>query len=227
MKQGSIACRRRRCALRRRHLGEVGSRAARLRSFGDGTRNEKRPRSASGFAAGAPRAQSCLRCVERRSARLKAAAIPEAAATAAAAFASLIAVPAKHRPVATRFKRDSRGLATTRTNHGCTLRRSGTVTGATTTLIVLLRLPAGLATLRRGITALLKERLIRRCERKVLPAIAACKLNISGHGCPRGDCTAQSSICVKSYKNRRKFLIKKCLCGFTAISIRCGRFERT
>jgi hypothetical protein len=32
-----------------------------------------------------------------------------------------------------------------------------------------------------------------------LPAIAARKLNISGHGSPRGDCTAQCVVCVQGF----------------------------
>jgi hypothetical protein len=58
-------------------------------------------------------------------------------------------------------------------------------------------LTASLATLRGRITAFLEERLISSGEGKVLPAIAARKLNISGHGSPRGDCTVQSVICVQ------------------------------
>jgi hypothetical protein len=59
---------------------------------------------------------------------------------------------------------------------------------------VFLCLTASLATLWGRITAFLEERLISSGEGKVLPAIAARKLNISGHGSPRGDCTVQSVI---------------------------------
>jgi hypothetical protein len=74
---------------------------------------------------------------------------------------------------------------------------SRTVTGAAPPLVVLLCLSARLATFGGRITTFLKERLIGSGEGKVLPAIAACKLNISGHGSPRGDCTA---ILVFVYK---------------------------
>jgi hypothetical protein len=61
-------------------------------------------------------------------------------------------------------------------------------------LILLLCLTASLATLRGRITAFLKERLISSGEGKVLPAVAARKLNISGHGSPRG--RLYSPICI-------------------------------
>jgi hypothetical protein len=95
------------------------------------------------------------------------------AATAAAAFASLVAVPAKHRAIATRLKRHCCRLAATRTNHRCSLCWSRTVAGAP--LILLLCLTAILATLRGRITTFLKERLISSGEGEVLPAIAARK----------------------------------------------------
>jgi len=114
------------------------------------------------------------------------------ATTTAAALTRLVAVPAKDRAIATRFKRHCCRLSATRTNHRCSLCRSRTVAGAP--LIVLLCLTAILATLWGRITTFLEERLIRSGEGKVLPAIAALKLNISGHGSPRGDCTAQCAF---------------------------------
>jgi hypothetical protein len=95
------------------------------------------------------------------------------AATATAALASLVAVPAKHRSIATRLKRHCCRLAATRTNHRCSLCWSRTVAGAP--LVLLFCLTAILATLRGRITTFLKERLIRSGEGKVLPAIAARK----------------------------------------------------
>jgi len=118
-----------------------------------------------------------------------------AAAPAAAALPRLVAIPAKHRTIAARLKRNCCWLAATRTNHRCTLCWSRTVAG--TPLVVLLCLTATLATLWGRITTFLKERLISSGEGKVLPAIAARKLNISGHGSPRGDCTAQFVFCVQ------------------------------
>ena len=133
-------------------------------------------------------------------------ALPPAAArtsaTAAAALARLVAIPAKDRAVATRFKRHCCRLAATRTNHRCTLCRSRTVAGPP--LIVLLCLTAILATLWGRITTFLKERLISSGEGEVLPAIAARKLNISGHGSPRGDCTGQSRFCAQELFSRSK-----------------------
>jgi hypothetical protein len=70
---------------------------------------------------------------------------------------------------------------------------------AGTPLVVLLCLTATLATLWGRITTFLKERLISSGEGKVLPAIAARKLNISGHGSPRGDCTVHFVFCVQGF----------------------------
>ena len=106
------------------------------------------------------------------------------AGASSTAFPSLVAIPAIDRAVAARLKRYSRGLATTRTNHRRSLSRSRTVTG-TPSLIVLFGLTTRLATFRCRITAFLKERLICSGEGKVLPAVAASELNISGHGVPR------------------------------------------
>jgi hypothetical protein len=145
---------------------------------------------------------------------LLASAIPEATAPAAAPFAGLVAISAKHRTVATRLERYGCGLATSRTNHRGTLRWSRTVTGAPTTLIVFLCLTASLAALWCRITTFLKERLISSCEGEVLPAVTARKLYISGHGSPRGDCTAQRQVCVKSYDNCNKFIVGKSLLPF-------------
>jgi hypothetical protein len=61
-------------------------------------------------------------------------------------------------------------------------------------LIVFLCHTARLATLGSRVTAFLEERLIGSGEGKILPAIAASKLNISGHGSPRADCTAHFII---------------------------------
>src|ERR1039457_6413355 len=102
-----------------------------------------------------------------------AAAARTAAATTAAAFARLVAIPAEHRTIATRFKRHCCRLAATRTNHRCSLCRSRTVAGPP--LVVLLCLTAILATLWGRITTFLKERLISSGEGEVLPAIAARK----------------------------------------------------
>ncbi len=126
--------------------------------------------------------------------RLPAAAARTSAATTAA-LARLVAIPAEDRAIATRFKRHCCRLAATRTNHRCSLCRSRTVAGAP--LVVLLCLTAILATLWGRITTFLKERLISSGEGEVLPTIAARKLHISGHVSPRGDCTAQSVICVQ------------------------------
>src|SRR5580704_12019369 len=118
-------------------------------------------------------------------------------ASTTAAFTRLVAIPAKHRAIAARLKRHCCRLAATRTNHRCSLCWSRTVAGAP--LVVFLCLTAILATLRGRITTFLKERLIRSGEGKILPAIAARKLNISGHGSPRRDCTAHFVICVQVF----------------------------
>jgi hypothetical protein len=117
-----------------------------------------------------------------------------AAATATAALPRLVAIAAEDRTITTRLKRNCCWLAATRTNHRCSLCRSRTVAGPP--LVVLFCLTASLTTLWGRVTTFLKERLIRSGEAKVLPAIAARKLNISGHGSPRGDCTAQFAFCA-------------------------------
>ena len=89
-------------------------------------------------------------------------------------FARLITVAAKYWPISARFKGHGSRLATTRTNHRCSLCWSRTVAGASP-LVVLLCLTASLATLWGRITTFLEERLIRSCEGEVLPAIAARK----------------------------------------------------
>jgi hypothetical protein len=129
--------------------------------------------------------------------------LPAAARTAAAAaFSRLVTIPAIDRSVATRFKWHCCRLAATRTNHRCTLCRSRTVAGPP--LVVLLCLTASLATLWGRITTFLKERLISSGEGEVLPAIAARKLNISGHGSPRGNCTAQYAfVCKYSFEIKK------------------------
>jgi len=128
---------------------------------------------------------------------LTAAATRTAAATTTAAFARLVAVPAEDRTIATRFKRHCCRLAATRTYHRCSLCWGRTVAGAS--LVVLFCLTASLTTLRGRITAFLEERLISGGKAKVLPAIAARKLNISGHGSPRGNCTADCTISVQGF----------------------------
>src|ERR1039458_7552826 len=113
--------------------------------------------------------------------------LPAAARTAAAAaLARLVAIPAKDRAVATRLKRHCCRLSASRTNHRCSLCRARTVAGAPR--IVFLCLTAILATFWGRITTFLKERLISSGEGEVLPAIAARKLHISGHGSPRENC---------------------------------------
>src|SRR5208282_1074785 len=125
------------------------------------------------------------------------AAAARTAAASAAALARLVAVPAKDRAIATRFKRHCCRLSATRTNHRSSLCRSRTVAGAP--LVVFLCHTAILATFWGRVTTFLKERLIRSGEGEVLPAIAARKLNISGHGSPRGDCTAQTVFCKQGF----------------------------
>jgi len=120
-----------------------------------------------------------------------------AAATAATALASLVAIAAEDWAITTRLKWHCCRLTATRTNHRSSLCRSRTVAGAP--LIVFLCLTAILATFRGRITTFLKERLIRSGEGEVLPAIAARKLNISGHGSPRGNCTAQCAFCTQGF----------------------------
>jgi len=128
---------------------------------------------------------------------LTAAAAGTSTAATAAALAGLVAIPAEDRTITARFKGHSCRLSATRTNHRCSLCRSRTVAGAP--LVVLLCHTAILATLWGRVTTFLKERLISSGEGEVLPAIAARKLNISGHGSPRGDCTAQCDIWVQGF----------------------------
>ena len=118
-------------------------------------------------------------------------------AAAAAALARLVAIPAENRTIATRLERHCCRLTATRTNHRRRLCRSRTVAG--TPLVVLLCHTAILATFWGRIAAFLKERLISSGESKILSTIAASKLNISGHGSPRGDCTAQSHFCTQGF----------------------------
>ena len=119
------------------------------------------------------------------------------ATATAAALARLVAIPAEDRTIATRLKRHCCRLAATRTNHRCSLCRSRTVAGAP--LVVFLCLTATLATFWGRITTFLKECLIGSGEGEILPAIAASKLNISGHGCPRGNCTAQCVVYAQGF----------------------------
>jgi hypothetical protein len=135
-----------------------------------------------------------------------AAATRTSAPTAAAALARLVAVPAKHRAISTRFKGHCCRLAATRTYHRCSLCWGRTVAGAS--LVVLLRLTASLTTLRGRVTAFLKERLISSGEGEFLPAIAARKLSISGHVSPRGNCTADCTISVQVIHKIEKSYLK-------------------
>ena len=123
-------------------------------------------------------------------------------AAAAAAFARLVAVPAKHRAITARLKRHCCRLTASRTNHRCSLCRSRTVAGSP--LIVLLCLTACLTTLWGRVTAFLEERLISGGKAEVLPAIAARKLYISGHGSPRGNCTADCTFSVQGFHKIEK-----------------------
>ena len=91
----------------------------------------------------------------------------------AASFTCLVAIPAKYGTVASWFKGHCGWLTAAGTDHGCSLCRSRTVAGTSTALVVLLCHSARLATLRRRVTAFLKERLISSGEGKILPTIAA------------------------------------------------------
>lgn len=102
--------------------------------------------------------------------------------TPAAAFTRHVARPAKHRPVTPRLERHSRRLATTRTNHRGSLRRSRTVAGIS--LGIFLCLSARSAALGSRVTTFLKERLIGSAEGEFLPTVAASNLHISGHRSP-------------------------------------------
>jgi len=114
------------------------------------------------------------------------------ASSAPCAFARRIAVPAINRAIPTRLKRNGGRLATTRTNHRSSLRRSRTVAGSS--LVGLLCLAARLTALWCRVTAFLKELLIGRTEGKLLPTVAACNLHISGHMTP---CVGlYSPICI-------------------------------
>jgi|SRR5579863_9262371 len=117
-----------------------------------------------------------------------------ATAATAAAFARLVAITAENRTIAAWLKWHCRWLATSRADHRRSLCWSRTVAGTSPPLVVLLCHAARLATFWGRITAFLKERLIRSGEGKVLPAVAARKLNISGHGSPRGVCEAQHNF---------------------------------
>ena len=114
----------------------------------------------------------------------------------AAAFSCLVAVPAKYGTIAAWFKWNSRWLAAAGTNHRCAVGWSRTITGASPTLFALLCLTARLAALGGRITAFLEKLLIGSGERKILSTIAASKLHISGHGCPRRNCTHEIVVFV-------------------------------
>jgi hypothetical protein len=120
------------------------------------------------------------------------------ATTAATSFSRLVAVATVDGAVAARLKGDGRGLSAARANHRSSLcgSRPITTTTAGSTLLVFPCLPAVFATFGSRVTTFLKERLIRSGEGEFLPAIAARKLNISGHGIPRKDCTACPAFCA-------------------------------
>ncbi len=118
------------------------------------------------------------------------------ACAAAAALTCLVAVTAKYWTIAAWFKWNSRWLAAAGADDRCSMGWSRTITGASPTLFALLCLTARLAALGGRVTAFLKERLIRSGERKVLSTIAARKLNISGHGSPRRDCTYELVVFI-------------------------------
>ena len=117
-----------------------------------------------------------------------------ASSSTTTAFPRLVAIPAEDRPVTAWLKRHRSWLAAARTDDRRSLCRSRTITAAGTPLVVFLCHTARLAAFWGRITTFLKERLICSGEGKVLPAVAACELNISCHGVSScGDCTAQSS----------------------------------
>ena len=136
--------------------------------------------------------QSDLQCKAARSGNLVAATAARRSA-AATSFARLIAIPAEHRTVTTRFKRNRRGLSAPGTNYRGPLGRSRTITGAS--LFTLFCQPASFATLGGGKSTFLKERLIGGSKCEILPAIAARKLNISGHLEPPVNCTVIARLC--------------------------------
>ena len=117
-----------------------------------------------------------------------------ASAGGAIALAGLVTIAAIHRTITAWFERHGCWLTAAGTDHGCSLCRSRTVAGTSTSLVVLLCHTARLATLWSRVTAFLKERLISSGEGKILPAIAASELYVAGHGSPRADCTAHCII---------------------------------
>jgi hypothetical protein len=100
------------------------------------------------------------------------------------ALARHVAIPAKHRAIASRFEGYSSRLSTARTDHRSALTRSRTIAGSP--LIIFLCHAARFATFGCRITAFLEERLIGSGEGKFLSTIAALQLHISGHGTPFG-----------------------------------------
>src|SRR5580692_8674397 len=104
---------------------------------------------------------------------IAAASAARAGSSGSTAFTCLVAVPAEHRAIASRFKGYSRRLTASGTDHGCSLCRSRTVAGPSTALVVFLCHAARFATLRRRVTAFLEERLIGSGEGEILPTIAA------------------------------------------------------
>ena len=103
----------------------------------------------------------------------RASAASAASAAAAAALARLVAIPAKHRAVATRFKGHCCRLTAAGTDHRRSCGWCRTVAGASPTLVILLCHTARLAPLGGRVAAFLKERLISSGEGEILPAIAA------------------------------------------------------
>ncbi len=136
------------------------------RAFSESTTAKERAAAAS---------TSVLACAHAQSAT--------SSAPAPGALARRVAIAAINRAIATRLKRHGRRLATTRTNHRCSLRRSRTVAGSP--LIGLFCLTARLTTLWCRVTAFLKKLLIGRAEGKFLPTVAARNLHVSGHKTPR------------------------------------------
>jgi len=81
------------------------------------------------------------------------------------------------------------------------MRSRRAVTTASAALVVLLCLAAGFASFGCRKTALRKKRLIRSCEGKILPTIAACELQVSGH--------KRVSVCYILLANCTAHLVKR------------------
>ena len=83
---------------------------------------------------------------EREGDSIASASAPSAGAATTAALSCLVAIPAEHRPIATRFKRYGCWLSAPRADHRRPLCRSRTVSTTGTPLIIFLCHPARLAT---------------------------------------------------------------------------------